>query len=147
MNPPIFPIEITAVVLAEMLFGLAFNRLVEWVHLHKLWDVSLSVVMGVAATVIIPAAFWWKETLAFWQAAGLLTMCFAASGAPIIIGSLRRNVAESHKRRPWPTAAAQARDAAVMDLNLLADRIANKEIAEAQMVNSLHRIIGILVSV
>jgi len=143
MNPPIPPAEIAAVILAEVLLGIGYNRLVAWVHLHNIWHVSVSVVIGVAATLLIPTLAW----PALREAGLLLTACFAASGLPMIIGSTRRTVEESHKRRPWPTAAAQAQDAAVMDLNLLADQVAGKNIENAQVVNNLHRIIGTLKSV
>ena len=147
MISPIPPAEIAAVLLAELLFGMLFNRLVEWAHFHRLWDVSISVTMGVAVTVVIPVIAWWRITLDFWLAAILLTACFASSGTPMIIGSMQRRAAESHKRRPWPTAAAQARDDALMDLNLLAEQIASKKVTDAQAVNGLHKVIGILKSV
>lgn len=38
-----FPL-IFLVLLVELLFGLGFNKLVEWAHQHKLWHVSVSVV-------------------------------------------------------------------------------------------------------
>ena len=147
MNPPVSPAEIVAVILAELLFGIGFNRLVTWAHLHKIWHVSISVVIGVTATVLIPTLTWWRISLDFWLAAALLTACFAASGTPMIIGSMQRSIAESHKRRPWPTAALQARDAAVMDLSLLADLVANQETDNAKVVHQLHQVIGTLKSV
>jgi len=58
-----------------------------------------------------------------------------------------RSIAESHKRRPWPTAAAQARDNAVMDLSMLADQVANQETDNAKVVHQLHQVIGTLKSV
>ena len=147
MNPPIPPAEIAAVVLGELLFGIGFNRLVAWAHDKKLWPVAFSVVVGVAVTVGAPALIWHDVALNFMDAALLQTACFAASGAPMVIGSVQRTAEASHKRRPWPTAAAAARDAAVMDLNLLADRVAEQQIENVQVVNNLHRIIGTLKSV
>lgn len=147
MNPPVSPAEIAAIIFAEALFGIGFNRLVEWAHLNKLWDVSISVVMGVTVTVLIPTLTWWRVTMDFWLAAALLSACFAASGTPMIIGSMRRTVEESHKRRPWPTAAAQARDNAVMDLTMLADQVANEQLVNAKVVHQLHQVIGTLKSV
>ena len=147
MNPPVSPAEIAAVILAELLFGIGFNRLVTWAHLHNIWHVSISVVIGVTVTVLIPTLTWWRISLDFWLAAALLTACFAASGTPMIIGSMQRSIAESHKRRPWPTAALQARDAAVMDLSLLADLVANQETDNAKVVHQLHQVIGTLKSV
>lgn len=147
MIPPVSPVEILAVLLIELLFGLGFNRLVEWAQGNKVWDVSLSVVIGVSVTLAIPTAWWLQRDLAFWQVTGLLVACFGASGLPMIIGSTRRTVRESHKRRTWPTAAAQARDDALMELSALADGIAGKQVGDAQAVNRLHQVIGTLKSV
>ena len=94
MNAPVSPAEIVAVILAEALFGIGFNRLVTWAHFHKLWDVSISVVIGVTVTVLIPTLTWWRGSLDFWLAAALLAACFAASGTPMIIGSMQRSIAE-----------------------------------------------------
>lgn len=157
MNSPFPPFEqIAAVYLVECLFGIGFNRMVAWAHEHKLWDVSISVVIGVLATLLVPTAAWPTLELRTWQIALLLLGCFAASGAPMMIGSTRRTVAEreSHHRRPWPTAAAQARDDAVMALTTLAEEIAEMTRADKinvrhlpDIVNRLHRIIGTLKSV
>jgi hypothetical protein len=143
MNSPTSPAEIAAVILAELVFGIGFDRLVGWAHLHKLWHVSASVVIGVAATLLLPTVVWPE----LWRTSLLLAVCFTASGLPMIIGSLRRTVSESHKRRAWPTAASQARDAAVMDLTALATYIADKRIDNTQAVHRIYQVIGTLKSV
>jgi len=65
----------------------------------------------------------------------------------MVAGSQWRTVKESHRRHEWPTAARQARDDAVMDLEALADQVANKKIADAAAVNRMHQIVGTLKSV
>ena len=75
----------------------------------------------------------------------------------MIVGSTRRSVDESKdrkKRRPWPNAALQARDAAVMELSSLAHEIAEdakeNRIAVLDLpdyVNRLHGVIGTLKNV
>ena len=109
MNSPVSPAEIVAVILAELLFGIGFNAFVVWEQDHPLWPTALNVVIGTAVTVLIPTLAWWP----IWKISLLLTVCFAASGLPMFIGSARRKVISSHKRHAWPTAAAQARDNAV----------------------------------
>jgi len=155
MFPPFPPTaEIAAILMAENLFGWGFNSLIVWAQGNKIWDVSISVVIGVAVTLIMPAALWWRYELGFWQSALLLFGCFTASGIPMVIGSTRRSVKESHRRRSWPTAAAQARDAALMELTSIADEIASKtksgEIKVqdmADVVHRLHQVKGTLKSV
>ncbi len=147
MIPPISPAEIAAVILAELLFGIGFNQFVVWEKDHSLWPMAVNVIIGTVVTVGLPTLVWWRVALDFWQASALLTFCFCSSGLPMFLGSAKRKVEESHKRRPWPTAAAQARDAAVMDMNVLADDVAAGKANAAQVANSLHRIIGTLKSV
>lgn len=157
MQTPFPPVEIvTGVYLSEALFGIGYNKLVEYAHQHRLWDVSISVTIGVTVTLIIPVAAWYALDLAVWQTALLFVGCFVFSGSPMIVGSLRRTVAESqtHKARPWPTRAAQARDDAIMSLTTLAEEISDMTRAGKltlqhlpDVVNKLHRIIGTLKSV
>lgn len=82
MNADINPLEVLIVLLIELLFGIGYNVLVAWAHEHKLMHVSLSVVIGVTGTLLIPAGFWFDHEMQFWQAGILLTSCFAASGVP-----------------------------------------------------------------
>lgn len=84
MNSPLFPAEIAAVILAEILFGIGFNRMVNWAHTNKIWHVSISVVIGVSVSVLIPTLLWWRLCLDFWLSAVLMTVCFAASGIPVV---------------------------------------------------------------
>jgi hypothetical protein len=151
MNPPVFPplIEIVLVVLAEMLFGLAYNGLVRWLIQRRLYDtlISFSVAGGVFVTVAMPAGLWFGRALWAWQWALLMLIAFAASGSVMIAGSLKREADKSHHRREWPTAAAHARDDAVMELSALAHKAAEGEISLAQLVNRLHEVVGILKSV
>lgn len=153
MNPDINPQVILIVLLVEVLFGLAYNELVAWAHQHQLMHVSVSVVFGVAGTVLIPAGTWFDDRMPFWQAGILLMLCFAASGIPMIVGSTRRSVAEkdNKKRRPWPTAALRIRDEAMMELSMMANDIAEKARAGEltvmdlpSYVNRLHSVIGML---
>lgn len=145
MQTPVSP-TLFATLLVELLFGIGYNALVTWWQKNHLLHVSYQVVLGVAATLLIAAVMFDQETK-FWKDVLVLALCFGASGTPMIVGSNRRTVKESHKARPWPTAALQARDGAVMDLSALAEQVANKKVTEAQTVNQLYQVIGILKSV
>jgi len=157
MNADINAIEILLTLVVEILFGVGFNALVAWAHENKLWHVSVSVAIGVAGTIIVPAVMWFGVKVTFWQAGLLLLVCFIGSGVPMIVGSTRRSVQErkdQKKRRPWPNAALQAKDAAVMELSRLAHEIAEDakegKIAVLDLpdyVNRLHGVIGTLKSV
>lgn len=150
-----------ALFLAEALFGLLYNTVVSHLQSWKLWHVSTSVVVGVACTLAIAAAFLWNIEMPFWLAALLFFGCFAASGTPMVIGSWARTIKEarqeksdSHKRREWPTAAKQAREDALQDLSALAHDIAHaSERGEISLkhlpgyVNRIYLVIGILKSV
>lgn len=154
MNSPVSPVEILTVLLIELLFSIGYDHLAAWAQGNRIWHTSISVVIGVAVTLAIPTAWWWPRDLAFWQAVSLLTACFAASGLPMIVGSARRTVRESHKPHAWPTKARQAREDAVMELSALAHEIAG-ETRENRLtvqhlpdyVNRLHQVIGTLKSV
>ena len=150
-------LEVVLVLMVEVLFGVGFNALVAWARTHRLWHVSVSVAVGVAGTMVVPAVMWPSVEVEFWRAGLLLLMCFVGSGVPMIVGSTRRSVDESKdrkKRRPWPNAALQARDAAVMELSSLAHEIAEdakeNRIAVLDLpdyVNRLHGVIGTLKNV
>ncbi len=150
------PMEIVIVLLVEFLFGLGYNVLVAWAMKNKLMHVSLSVVIGVAGTLLIPAVVWFDHEMHFWEAGILLMMCFSASGVPMIVGSTRRTVAEKDNktRRPWPTAAKRIRDEVVMELAIITHEIAEKAKQEKlsladlpDIVNRLHGVMGTLKSV
>lgn len=163
MNPDITPIyadiiptEIAVIVLLELLFGFGYNQLVAYWMKNNLMHVSWTVVIGVVATLLIPAPFWFDNTMPFWQSILYLAVCFAASGTPMIAGSMQRTVREKDqkKRKPWPVAALRARDDAVMELNAMADDIAKSVKANdlhvqdlPDYVNRLHYVIGTLKSV
>lgn len=154
MNADIMPLEIALVFLIELLFGLGYNALVAYAFKHRLMHVSLSVVIGVALTLVIPALFWFDRSMPFWEAGLLLLVCFAGSGVPMIIGSTRRTVKDKKKRRPLGNAALRIRDEVVMDLSTLAYEIADKAKANEltvrdlpDYVNRLHCVIGTLKSV
>ncbi len=156
MKADIMPMEIGLVLLMELLFGLGYNGLVAYWMKHRLMHVSATVVIGVAATLLIPAVSWFDRELHFWQSGILLLLCFVASGSPMIIGSMRRTVQEkdNKKRRPWPTAAMRVRDDVVMELSVMAHEIADKaKLGKLSVqdlpdyVNRLHGVIGMLKSV
>lgn len=156
MNADINALEVLLVLLLEILFGLGYNALVAYAHSHRLMHVSISVAIGVTGTLLIPAVAWFDAEMQFWQAGILLATCFTASGIPMIVGSTNRTVRakDNKKRRPWPTAALQARDDVVMELSTMAHEIAEKakqsKLTVSDLpdyVNRLHGVIGILRSV
>lgn len=156
MNADINPLKVAVVLLVEFLFGLGYNALVAWAHEHKLMHVSVSVVVGVSGTLLIPALVWFGNEMPFWMSGILLVGCFAASGVPMIAGSMRRTVTvkDNKKRRPLPNAAMKIRDEAVMELAMMAHEIADSakqnELTVRDLpdfVNRLHSVIGMLKSV
>ncbi len=156
MKADIIPLEIALVLLMELLFGLGYNVLVAYWMKHNLMHVSATVVIGVAGTLLIPAASWFDREMPFWLSGILLMLCFTASGVPMIVGSMRRTVREkdNKKRRPWPNAALRVRDDVVMELSSMAHEIADRAKADElrvhdlpDYVNRLHGVIGTLKSV
>ena len=156
MKADIIPQEVIIVLLIELLYGFGYNALVAWAHEHKLVHVSVSVAIGVAGTLLIPAAIWFNREMNFWHAGLLLLACFTASGAPMIVGSMRRTVSrkDDKKRRPWPNEAKKVRDLVVMDLSAMAHEIAdqakNGKLTVSDLpdfVDRLHTVIGTLKSV
>jgi hypothetical protein len=152
MIPPSFP----AVILAELLFGVGYNWLVAVMQKKDIWHVSFSVVIGVAATLLIELAFWWNLSMPFWNAILCTFACFAASGLPMVTGSQLRTVElkKNHKRHEWPTAARRARDLALEEISLLINDISVKAKEKTicmqdlpDFVNRLYQVIGILKSV
>lgn len=156
MNADIFPVEILTVLLVEFLFGIGYNFLVAWLHRHQLIHVSFSVVFGVIGTLLIPAIAWFDHEMSIGQTVALLTLCFAASGIPMIVGSNLRTVngKDDKKRRPWPTAANQVREDVIMELSMMAHEIAesakNDTLTAGDLpdyVDRLHGLVGMLKSV
>lgn len=153
MNADIFPTEIAVVILIELLFGFGYNALVAYWMKHRLMHVSWTVVIGVAVTLLIPALFWFDRTMPLWEASLLLIGCFAASGTPMIAGSMHRTVLEkdNKKRRPLGNTAMRVRDEMVMELSAMAHDIAEQAKANTislhdlpDYVNRLHFVIGSL---
>jgi hypothetical protein len=136
--PPAFPI----ILLMEILFGIGFNALVEWAHHHNLWHVSVSVSAGVALTVTIATVGLWSEPVSFWQAGLIMLLCFSASGVPMIAGSTRRTVKESHQRRPLPNNAMRVRDDVVMELSAAVETVVDGHMDLARLVHLMHQWIG-----
>ena len=78
---------VIAVYLVLMAFGFGYDRAVAWWEKQKYLEgfVSLAVALGVLITL---GGVW----VLSWQAALLALGAFVASGAPMIIGSIRRYV-------------------------------------------------------
>jgi Kef-type K+ transport system membrane component KefB len=150
MDPAQMPLEIALIALVELLFGFGYNVLVGWLFRNRLMHVSISVVIGVAVTLLIPALVWFDLTMPFWQSGLLLVLCFAASGTPMIVGSMQRTVKDGKRRRKIGNTAGRIRDEIVMDLNALAQDIAEKSKDSTVMqdlpdfVNRIHGLIGSL---
>lgn len=134
------------VLLVEFIFGLGYNKLVEWAHQHNLWHVSVSVVFGVAGTLIIPSVALLSVCMPFWQASLIFGACFIASGIPMIAGGTQRTVKESHHRRPLPNYAMRIRDDVVMEISKMLDEVVNEGVTLALVVHRWHKIIGRLKS-
>lgn len=153
MKADMMPTEVVLVLLIELLFGIAYNALVAYWSRHRLMHVSWSVVIGVSGTLLIPALFWFDHSMLFYQSGLLLLLCFAASGTPMIVGSMRRTVArkDDKKRRPLGNAAMRVRDDVVMELAAMAHEIAERSKADSirlqdlpDYVHRLHGAIGSL---
>lgn len=153
MNPELIPTEIALVILLELLYGFGYNALVAYWSKHDLMHVSWTVVIGVAGTLLIPALVWFNTEMPFWLSSLFLLACFAASGIPMIVGSMQRTVVEKDqkKRRPLGNTAMRIRDEVVMELNILANDIAERSKTNAislhdlpDYVHRLHRQIGSL---
>jgi hypothetical protein len=137
---------LSLIVLIELLFGIGFNQLVDWAHQHNLWHVSVSVIFGVAGTLVIPSVALLHFQIMFWQASLVFMVCFIASGIPMIVGGTRRTVKESHHRRPLPNSAMRVRDEVVMEIKAILDKIVNGGVEVVKVVHDLHEIVGKLKS-
>lgn len=153
MKADMMPIEIVLVLLIEFLFGIGYNLLVAWWHRHRFSHVSISVAIGVAGTLVIPLAVWFRE---LWLPVFVLLVCFTASGIPMIVGSMKRTVRrkDDKKRRMWPNEAKKMRDLVIMELvsmaHEIADQVKRDELTVRDLpalVNRLHGVIGMLKSV
>lgn len=147
-TPPL-PLDIpllSLIVLVELLFGIGFNQLVDWAHQHNLWHVSVSVIFGVAGTLVIPSVALLHLEIMFWQASIIFAVCFVASGLPMVWGSTRRTVKENHHRRPLPNSAMRVRDDVVMQIKSILDKIVNGGVEVVKVVHDLHEIVGKLKS-
>lgn len=125
MNPDIFP-TVYLLVLVELLFGLAYDQVVKFVHAHGIWHVSVSVVIGVFMTGLIFIIFMFDKVLPAWQFGLIVAACFAGSGLPMAIGSVTRDVKDRKKKRPLGNSAARLRDEVVMELTTMANDIAER---------------------
>ncbi len=144
MQTPAFPplSTLAIIALASFAFGMFYNWLVDHAHNLGIFEplVSFSVAGGVASTVILAGALLWTFPLTGWQWVLVMLIAFAASGVPMIVGSLNREVRKvSHHRQVITGAAARARDEVIMDLTLLAAKLDS-----ADHVRSLYQIIGTL---
>ena len=154
MNADIPPVEIAMVAMIELVYGIGYNALVAVLFRHRLMHVSLSVVIGVLGTLLIPALVWFNRPMPFWQSGLLLLLCFAVSGTPMVIGSMSRTVAkDDKKRRRIGNTAAKIRDGIVLDMHTLAADIADMSKEERltvshlpHIVNRIHGLIGELKS-
>lgn len=140
---------------AELVFGMLYALLVHWISVkHYLrGSTAWSVVVGVAATLLIQLAFvrsCWSPLVTF--------SCFAFSGLPMVVSYLVRYQTKvekaKHVRRPWPTAALRARDEAVMDITHMIQEIECAAKANTvtpgfllQVTNTLHCVKKTLTSV
>ena len=148
-TPAPLPLDIPLlflILLVELLFGIGFNKLVEWAHQHNLWHVSVSVVFGVAGTLVIPSVAFLSVSVPFWQVSLIFGACFVASGIPMIAGGTQRTVKESHHRRPLPNYAMRIRDDVVMEISKMLDEMVNEGVTLALVVHRWHKIIGRLKS-
>jgi len=71
---------------AGLLFGIAYNMLIEWIEKQG-WSegmASIEVMFGVVVTLLI------AQFAVGWQAVVSITLIFVATGSPMIIGSLLR---------------------------------------------------------
>lgn len=132
--------------IAQALFGVLYSILIHWLSVNDYLQGSTaySVVVGDAATLAIQWLFFpenWSPWVTF--------CCFVFSGTPMVISYLIRHQQKvnSHKRRPWPTAALKARDEAIMELSKMTHEIVDEKATVASVVHRLHMVIGTLKSV
>ncbi len=80
--------ELATVLAGLLLFGIGYNRFVTWLERqgHDRGYTALLVVGGVLVTLAgaIPITGWWTIMV--------ITLCFVASGTPMIVGSIWRHI-------------------------------------------------------
>lgn len=146
----VFPM-VYLLVLVELLFGLAYDQLVKFVHAHGIWHVSVSVIIGVFVTGVIFIAFMFDKVMPAWQFSLIVAACFAGSGLPMVFGSVARDVKDKKKKRPLGKYGAKIRDEVSMELTVMANEIA-EQIKKDQLtvrdlpdlVNRLHQMKSML---
>jgi hypothetical protein len=113
MQPGIFSQLLMSVGLAAailLLFGIWYNHKVEQLERagHQEGYVSLLVAAGVGTVLVAAAAVVWP--LGVQALAGVLIVCllFVPAGIPMMLGSIRRHVAQ--REREQETLRAHARD-------------------------------------
>lgn len=140
---PVNPL--TALYIAESLFGVCYAGLIHWIAVNGYLSGSTAyqVVIGDAVTLLIE----WAFIPAAWSPVVTFT-CFIFSGLPMVISYLIRHEArvESHKRKIITGAGARVRDYVVMDLSALADDMAAERTTNASNVHRVHQAIGTLKS-
>ena len=83
---------VIAVLLALVLFGTGYNQLISWMERTRIIEgyTALMVAVGVAVTLAAIAI------ICGWQVGLIALAAFAASGAPMLIGSLWRYARARH---------------------------------------------------
>lgn len=152
----LFPMNaIFPLLLAEFVFGLLYALLIHWISTKNYLQGSTAwwVVVGDAFTLFIQWLFFresWNPWVTF--------LCFACTGAPMVVTYLFRHQMQVEKRihtpRPWPTRARKVRDQAVMDITAVIVEIetaAKEERITAGLLlgltNNLHLVKKLLTSV
>lgn len=120
--------------LAELIFGILYAMLIHWVSIHG-WlkgNTAWSVVVGDGATLFVE----WLFVRECWEP-GVTFACFACSGFPMLVSYLYRYQTRvektKHTKSPWPTAARQMRDEAVIDIAMTI-----KDIQDAANTNQIN---------
>lgn len=137
---PLVPLYI-----AQSLFGVMYALLIHWLAVNNYLkgSTAYSVVVGDAATLFIQWVFFpqtWVPLVTFGS--------FVFSGVPMIVSYLVRHQqrVESHKRRPLPNNAMRVRDEAVMDVELMINKIVANKAEVVCVVHELHQLKGKLKS-
>ena len=151
--PPYPPLTlIVSMLTVEVGFGFAFDWFFRWVRLQT----PIAVVVGTFCTGAILYPFIFSATLRGEQFLFLALLALAGSGTPMALRSVHRTnvIRESHRRRPWPTAALRVRDDALASLAVIVhdikERTNSNEINAGFLVNLMHdlyEVIGMLKSV
>ncbi|MBN8654853.1 MAG: hypothetical protein E6R03_15855 [Hyphomicrobiaceae bacterium] len=141
MISDIFP-TVYLVVLVELLFGIGYDQVVKWAHANNAWHVSISVIIGVFVTCALFVGFMFDKVLPVWVFGLVLVACFSASGLPMAVGSLRRDVKDKKKKRPLGKYGAKIRDEVTMELNVMASELSEQVKADTLSVRDLPDIVN-----